>query len=163
MTRDEIAVALGEMPHAKLRAKQIAGNLYSRAVLDFQEMRDLPQALRDDLAERFLAQPLQVATHRTSTDKVEKLLVHNGDNQVFECVLLPYEDRVSCCISSQVGCPMGCKFCATGLGGLGGWMTESDTPWGRLSHLAPVARMSDTPPQWERPSSPLGSDPPRWP
>ena len=46
-----------------------------------------------------------------------RLLVHSGDEEVFECVLLPYEDRVSCCISSQVGCPMACTFCATGLGG----------------------------------------------
>src|SRR5277367_1800734 len=102
MCREEIVAALGERPDAKLRAKQIAGNLYSRAVLDFQEMRDLPQALRDELSSNFLPEPLQVATHRTSTDGVDKLLVHSGDNQVFECVLLPYEDRVSCCLSSQV-------------------------------------------------------------
>jgi 23S rRNA (adenine2503-C2)-methyltransferase len=62
-------------------------------------------------------QPLTVARQAVSTDGVEKLLVHNGDGQVYECVLLPYKDRVSCCISSQVGCPMGCTFCATGLGG----------------------------------------------
>jgi 23S rRNA (adenine2503-C2)-methyltransferase len=62
-------------------------------------------------------QPLEIAAHKHSKDGVDKLLVHSGDGQVFECVLLPYEDRVSCCISSQVGCPMGCKFCATGLGG----------------------------------------------
>jgi 23S rRNA (adenine2503-C2)-methyltransferase len=117
MTRDEIIESLGDRPLAKLRAKQIAGHLYSRAVLDFQRMRDLPQDLRDDLAANFEGAPLQIATHRKSTDGVEKLLVHNGDKQVFECVLLPYEDRVSCCLSSQVGCPMGCKFCATGLGG----------------------------------------------
>lgn len=117
LSRDEIVVALGDRPNAKLRAKQIAGNLYQRAILDFQQMMDLPQTLRDELQDCFLPEPLQIATHRTSTDGVQKLLVHNGDNQVFECVLLPYEDRVSCCISSQVGCPMGCKFCATGLGG----------------------------------------------
>ena len=117
MNCEEIQIALGDRPNAKLRAKQIAGNLYQRANLDFQTMLDLPAALRDDLQANFLTQPLEIATHRTSTDGVEKLLVHNGDNQVFECVLLPYDDRVSCCISSQVGCPMGCKFCATGLGG----------------------------------------------
>ncbi|MFX6930237.1 23S rRNA (adenine(2503)-C(2))-methyltransferase RlmN, partial [Acinetobacter baumannii] len=51
------------------------------------------------------------------SDHVDKLLLHRGDDDVFEAVLLPYEDRVSCCISSQVGCPMGCTFCSTGLGG----------------------------------------------
>jgi 23S rRNA (adenine2503-C2)-methyltransferase len=117
LTREEIEAALGELPAAKLRSKQIAGNLYQRAVLDFQKMRDLPKDLRNELDRKFLPEPLVTAVHKTSTDGVEKLLVHNGDDQVFECVLLPYADRVSCCLSSQVGCPMGCKFCATGLGG----------------------------------------------
>jgi 23S rRNA (adenine2503-C2)-methyltransferase len=117
MTREELRAALGERPDAALRAKQIAHHIYARAVDSFDDMRDLPATLREELAERFVVQPLTVSTHRKSTDGVEKLLVHGGDEQVFECVLLPYEDRVSCCISSQVGCPMGCKFCATGLGG----------------------------------------------
>lgn len=117
MTREEIREALGGRSDASWRAKQIAHHLYARAVDDIDKMNDLPATLRAELKERFVCQPLSVATHRHSTDGVDKLLVHNGDEQVFECVLLPYEDRVSCCISSQVGCPMGCKFCATGLGG----------------------------------------------
>ncbi len=117
MTRAELEEAVGDRPDAKLRAKQLAHHLYARAIGDFEEMLDLPKDLRADLSERFVVQPLAVATHRSSTDGVEKLLVHNGDEQVYECVLLPYADRVSSCISSQVGCPMGCKFCATGLGG----------------------------------------------
>jgi 23S rRNA (adenine2503-C2)-methyltransferase len=117
LTRSEIQEALGDRPDAKLRAKQIAHHLYARAVDDFQQMKDLPQDLREELDAKFRPQPLSIAQHRTSTDGVDKLLVHNGDQQVYECVLLPYKERVSCCISSQVGCPMGCKFCATGLGG----------------------------------------------
>ena len=80
-------------------------------------MGDLPQSLRDDMEAAYRVSPLLLADHRLSTDGVEKLLVHRGDEQVYECVLLPYEDRVSCCLSSQVGCPMGCTFCATGMGG----------------------------------------------
>jgi len=117
MTREELTEALAYRKDAKLRAKQIALHLYARAEDDFAQMNDLPAALRAELAEKFLAQPLQVAAHKKSTDGVEKLLTHRGDNQVYEAVFLPYADRVSCCISSQVGCPMGCKFCATGLGG----------------------------------------------
>ena len=108
---------LGDRKDAKLRSKQLAWHLYRRAEADFAEMGDLPANLREDLAEIYEVQPLHVSTHRHSTDDVDKLLVHNGDGQVYECVLLPYPDRVSCCLSSQVGCPMGCKFCATGLGG----------------------------------------------
>ena len=100
-----------------MRGKQLAHHIYTRAETEFGNMLDLPKEFREHLEANFTISPLQVATHRKSIDKVEKLLVHNGDNQVYECVLLPYQDRVSCCISSQVGCPMGCTFCATGLGG----------------------------------------------
>lgn len=117
MDREELRIALGDRPDARMRASQIALHLYQRAEDDLSQVSDLPKSLRDELAERFQVQPLHIATHRTSTDNVDKLLVHGGDGEVFECVLLPYKDRVSCCISSQVGCPMGCKFCATGLGG----------------------------------------------
>lgn len=117
MTREEIQAALGERPDAKMRARQIVHHIYARAVSDLEEMRDLPKDLRQNLTERFVVNPLHVAAHKKSVDGVDKLLVHGGDSQVFECVLLPYQDRVSCCISSQVGCPMGCRFCATGLGG----------------------------------------------
>ncbi|HZH99280.1 MAG TPA: 23S rRNA (adenine(2503)-C(2))-methyltransferase RlmN, partial [Fimbriimonadaceae bacterium] len=109
--------ALATRSDARWRAKQISAWVYGKAVSSFDEMGDLPNALRRELASKFTLQPLTIADHRSSTDGVDKLLVHSGDGQVFECVLLPYEDRVSCCISSQVGCPMGCNFCATGLGG----------------------------------------------
>jgi 23S rRNA (adenine2503-C2)-methyltransferase len=100
-----------------LRAKQIARHLYRRAESDWEAMQDLPKALRTSLAEHFRLMAVVTAIHKTATDGVQKLLVHRGDHQLVECVLLPYPDRVSCCLSSQVGCPMGCTFCATGLGG----------------------------------------------
>lgn len=114
---EEIARILGDRPDARWRARQISTWIYKKAAADFAEMRDLPVGLRAELAAQYTLQPLTIARHAHSTDDVDKLLVHGGDEEVFECVLLPYEDRVSCCLSSQVGCPMGCKFCATGLGG----------------------------------------------
>jgi len=117
MSREEIAAILVPRNDAKLRAKQIAHQIYSRGENSFSEMADLPSAFRDELIGKFQVQPLELSVRKNSTDGVEKLLVHGGDNQVFECVLLPYADRVSSCLSSQVGCPMGCRFCATGLGG----------------------------------------------
>lgn len=117
LDRAELEGILSGRPDAKLRAKQIAMHLYRRAADSLDAMSDLPGDLRANLSTDYRVQPLAVASHKRSSDGVEKLLVHNGDDQVYECVMLPYEDRVSCCISSQVGCPMGCKFCATGLGG----------------------------------------------
>ena len=117
MTPAELEAAVGPRQDARMRSKQLAHHLYRRFASTWDAMADLPGALRADLAEQFEVQPLQVASRRTSTDGVDKLLVHNGDGNVYECVLLPYAHRVSCCLSSQVGCPMGCAFCATGLGG----------------------------------------------
>lgn len=117
MNRAEIEAALGDIPSARMRAAQICKWVYAKACASFDEMHDIPAELRRWLSERFVVSPLQVSRHLKSSDGVEKLLVHGGDAQVYECVLLPYDDRVSCCISSQVGCPMGCQFCATGLGG----------------------------------------------
>ena len=113
----EMRSALAPREDAALRARQIAHHLYRRATADFAQMTDLPEAFRSELGRRYRAQPLEVAESLASADGTQKLLVHAGDGEVYECVLLPYASRVSCCISSQVGCPMGCKFCATGLGG----------------------------------------------
>ena len=120
---EELAVELGEKP---FRGRQLSQWIYAKFAKDFSEMRDLPKAFRDALAERFSLDGIETADHKTSRDGVEKLLVHNGDGQVYECVLLPYRDRVSCCLSSQVGCPMGCTFCATGLGGFDRNLTASE-------------------------------------
>lgn len=117
MTRAELQAALAGRPDAAMRARQIATWVYRKAANGVDAMSDLPEPLRKELAAEYEVNPLHVERHLKSSDGVEKLLVHRGDGQVVECVLLPYEDRVSCCISSQVGCPMGCTFCATGLGG----------------------------------------------
>ena len=113
----ELVALLTEKGHPAMRGRQLATHLYQRAAQSLDALPDLPKALRDSLKAEFRVSPISIATHRKSSDGVEKLLVHNGDGQVYECVLLPYEKRVSCCISTQVGCPMGCTFCATGLGG----------------------------------------------
>lgn len=113
----ELTQLVAELGHTPFRARQIYKHVYRRAVASLDEMSDLPADLRARLGEVSRVNPLHVAAHKRSTDGVDKLLVHGGDGQVFECVLLPYDDRVSCCLSTQVGCPMGCAFCATGLGG----------------------------------------------
>lgn len=111
----ELAVGMGEKP---FRGAQLADWIYRKAVLNYEEMTNLPAAFIARLQEAGITPtPLRVVDHRRSTDDVDKLLMDAGDGNVFESVLLPYEDRVSCCLSSQVGCPMGCTFCATGLGG----------------------------------------------
>lgn len=113
----ELAELAGRGADSRLRGRQIAAWIYERGATEFWEMTDLPEALRKRLGETCRVSPLKVLKETRAADGVIKLLVHSGDKQGFECVLLPYEDRVSCCLSTQVGCAMGCGFCATGLGG----------------------------------------------
>ncbi|MCC6686445.1 MAG: 23S rRNA (adenine(2503)-C(2))-methyltransferase RlmN [Fimbriimonadaceae bacterium] len=117
MASEELASLASGMGEGAYRGRQIAHRLYRQNALNLEDMPELPKLFREKLAEAADLCPIEIAEHFKSTDKVQKLLVHNGDRNLYECVLLPYEDRVSCCLSTQVGCPMGCTFCATGLGG----------------------------------------------
>ncbi|MFQ3610343.1 MAG: 23S rRNA (adenine(2503)-C(2))-methyltransferase RlmN [Fimbriimonadales bacterium] len=99
------------------RGNQIAQWVYRRAVTSFEAMSDLPARLRTQLREVALITPNQIDITQRSRDGVIKCLLKLADDNEVECVLLPYEERVSVCLSTQVGCAMGCRFCATAQGG----------------------------------------------
>jgi len=92
--------------------------VFGRGVSDFAEMTDLPRPLRDALAGRWSIRRSEVARRQNSADGTVKLLLSWPDRQTSECVLIPDADRRTACISTQVGCPVGCAFCASGLDGL---------------------------------------------
>jgi 23S rRNA (adenine2503-C2)-methyltransferase len=117
MTRAEMESLFDGDSMARVRAAQLADWVYKRGATTFDEMTDLPVATRERLASSYTVRPGHVLTEQRSSDGVVKLLMDSYDGQAYECVLLPFEERVSCCISSQVGCAMGCEFCATGLSG----------------------------------------------
>lgn len=102
----------------RYRAEQIRRWIFGRRVATFDEMHDLPAALRKRLAEEFSLFPARVDRHQIASDRTEKLLLHLPDGQDIECVLMRETDRRTICISTQVGCAMGCVFCASGLLGL---------------------------------------------
>lgn len=104
-----------EMGEKKYRAKQIFTWLYRRRVLSFSEMTDIKQELQQKLAERFVIDPLQVETKQVSSDGTTKFLFKLQDGSFVETVMMIYDFGKSVCISSQVGCNMGCTFCASGL------------------------------------------------
>ncbi len=99
------------------RGRQLAEWIYRRHARSFAEMTDLPAALRTRLAEKYQVGRASLVTERRSRDGTVKLLLEMGDGVRVETVGLPYEDRFSCCVSTQAGCTVGCLFCATGLGG----------------------------------------------
>jgi 23S rRNA (adenine2503-C2)-methyltransferase len=96
------------------RADQVAGWLYRRGVDDVAAMTDLGLGLRARLAERWDARALSIARVERSIDGTRKAALRAADGAVVESVLIPEEGRTTLCVSTQVGCPMACSFCATG-------------------------------------------------
>jgi 23S rRNA (adenine2503-C2)-methyltransferase len=118
LSRDELAhwcQANGEQPY---RADQIRKWIFGKRLADFELMTDLSNALRQKLAASFAIFSSRVARRQTSQDGTEKLLLELFDGENVECVLMREDDRRTVCISTQVGCGMGCVFCASGLLGL---------------------------------------------
>lgn len=140
----ELMVQWGEKP---FRATQIRKWVFHKRASSFDEMSDLPKGLRDRLAEHLVIFQSEIASHQKSSDGTEKLLVRLADGGEVECVLLRDGYRRSICVSSQVGCAMGCVFCASGLDGVqrsltGGEIIEQMLrlqqlvePDSRLSHI----------------------------
>ncbi|MCY3991740.1 MAG: 23S rRNA (adenine(2503)-C(2))-methyltransferase RlmN [Caldilineaceae bacterium] len=101
------------------RIRQIQEWIYKKYARSFDEMTNLPQALRDGLAATTTLTPLKPVTQRVSkAGDTLKVLFQMPDGETVEAVLMLYNRRRTLCISSQAGCAMGCTFCATALGGL---------------------------------------------
>ena len=102
----------------KYRAAQIRRWVFAKRVSEFGQMQDLPAKLRDSLDDAFSLFAGTVADHLVASDQTEKLLLALADGEHVECVLMREPKRRTVCISTQVGCAMGCVFCASGLLGL---------------------------------------------
>ena len=113
----------GQLDIPKWRATQMQEQIYKRRVKDVEEMRQLPRDLRAKMKTEFRAEVGRDVTHavETAKDGTKKLLVRLRDDRIVETVGIPSQEygkkRLTCCVSSQVGCPMRCEFCATGKGG----------------------------------------------
>ena len=103
---------------APYRAQQVASWLYARGVDDPHAMTDLPQDLRERLAAEWRSRALEVGELQRSVDGTVKARLVAADGAVLESVAIPDDDRTTLCISTQVGCPLACSFCATGTLGL---------------------------------------------
>lgn len=105
-----------ELNEKSFRATQIFNAL--NLGLEFEEMTDLPKTLRSALSEKYIAQPTKIIKSLKSKDGTEKFLFSLSDGNVIEGVLMKYKYGYTICVSTQVGCRMGCAFCASGLNGL---------------------------------------------
>lgn len=126
MLPEEIAAALAEMGQPKYRAKQVFGWLHS-GVDNFEEMSNLPKALRLALDEKFYIAGVEIVRRLESKlDETVKYLYRLRDGAYIESVLMKYHHGYTVCVSTQVGCRMGCSFCASGLDGLYRNLTASE-------------------------------------
>jgi 23S rRNA (adenine2503-C2)-methyltransferase len=101
-----------------MRGRQLRRWIIGGQAESFEVMSDLPRALRQALAEEFVPLGTRVARHLEAADGTHKLLLRLADDRFIECVLIQEEGRRTACISTQVGCGMGCVFCASGLNGV---------------------------------------------
>jgi 23S rRNA (adenine2503-C2)-methyltransferase len=119
----ELAIRLGQPGY---RGKQLAQGIYVAGADSIEVIAGLPRAFRDALAAEYMVGLPEVALQNRSKDETVKYLLKVDDGQQIESVYLPYEERVSVCLSSQVGCAAGCAFCATARGGLARNLTAGE-------------------------------------
>ena len=118
LSADRITDWLIRREHPSYRAQQLRQWIYARGAESIADMTDLPAELREQLGGDFDLFTGQVIRHQVAGDRTEKLLVELVDGKQVECVLMREARRRTACISTQVGCAMGCVFCASGLLGL---------------------------------------------
>ena len=118
MTLPELQAAVQELGEPKFRAKQIFNWLHQKRVTDFSEMTTLSLPFRERLASDFCINRLKIAKRlASSVDDTVKYLYELPDGNYVETVCMQYHHGTSLCISTQVGCRMGCRFCASAIAG----------------------------------------------
>ena len=133
--------------HPGYRARQVLRWVFDRRAEGFEVMSDLPKGLRDRLDAEWEVFGTRVVHHHTAPDGTDKLLLECGDGRRIECVLMAEDDRRTVCISTQVGCGMGCVFCASGLKGVERNLTRGEIVEQvlRLRNLLPAEENADEP------------------
>lgn len=114
----ELEAWLTDIREPKFRGKQIFEWLYKKRVSSFEEMTNLPLGLREKLEKDFYIKPLKEVVRQESSDGTIKFLFELQDGYSIETVLMRHEYGNSICVTTQVGCRLGCTFCASTLGGL---------------------------------------------
>ncbi len=126
-TIKEIEDIFLEKGYQKFRAKQVFRQIHVNKVNDFSQMTDLSKDMRESLSNEFEIDKVSLLkTFESKIDSTKKYLFELKDGNIIEAVFMDYKDRKTICISSQVGCRMGCTFCASTKNGLERHMTASE-------------------------------------
>ncbi|MBK20772.1 MAG: 23S rRNA (adenine(2503)-C(2))-methyltransferase RlmN [Flavobacteriales bacterium] len=114
LSTDELKPFFHEIGEKSFRAKQVHEWLWKRSALSFDDMTNLSVKTREKLKENFSIPAVSIKSSQISSDRTIKNAFELADGNIVEGVLIPAPDRMTACISSQVGCSLTCKFCATG-------------------------------------------------
>ncbi len=114
LKKEEIINYFVDKGEKAFRAKQVWEWLWTKSARSFPEMTNLSKDIREQLEADFEIRPITVDTAQYSNDGTIKSAFRLFDNEIVEGVLIPADDRMTACVSSQVGCSLSCKFCATG-------------------------------------------------
>lgn len=142
LTRPQLEAAFAQRRVPAYRARQVFQWLYRRGVSDFGEMTDLPRALRATLAAEFSIPTPSVARVDVSEDGTRKFLLNLGDGRTVEAVFIPDTPNQTFCLSTQVGCAMGCGFCLTATMGLVRQLTPGEVV-GQVRVLSAALELRD--------------------
>ena len=127
LTYEELSEKLSELNLPKFRTAQVYSWLYEKGVTSFDEMTNLSKDLRAVLSDNFEIKNCRIDLKQVSkTDGTVKYLYELDEGEFVECVVMKYKYGYSVCISTQLGCKMGCKFCASAIGGFKRHLTPSE-------------------------------------
>ena len=157
LTRDELEARFKAWDQPVYRVTQLLEWLYAHRVTQWEAMTNLPKPLREKLGQDFLLHTLELVRKQGARDTTQKFLWRLHDHSLIESVLIPANpalysdasDRHTLCISTQVGCAYGCKFCASGLDGL----KRNLTPDEIVEQVLAVERLSPQPTVHGQPST----------
>ena len=125
------------------RAAQIMDWVFKRYELDPDRMLNLPLILREELKKHFTCGASRVKESSQAADKTSKLLISLADAEAVEMVIIPSRERITFCLSTQVGCPVGCFFCASGKGGLVRNLTAAEIIEQLYHGIAQIGKLPD--------------------
>lgn len=135
LSHEELLTLVTELGWPSFRAKQVEDWLWKHHVSSFDEMTNVPAALRKQLAARGTLGDVSEVTRQVSNDGSRKYLIEYADGTRAECVGMPTRNRLAVCVSTQAGCRMGCVFCATGMGGFSRSLTATEM-FDQVTHVA---------------------------
>ncbi len=142
----EMEALVEELGESRYRGRQLFRWVQARRARDVEGMTDLPHRVRALLAERVTVSRPQTVREQRALDGTRKYLFRLADGEQIESVLIPDADRLTACISSQVGCPLACRFCLTGLMGMRRNLRAAEVIGQVLAlqdHLEPGERISN--------------------